>query len=397
VQARERSIETKRQRSLEEAQRIVEDRLADRPVTAEKLEWAMKFCEWEEKMEEEDVLETLERRKALKMDESTGENEEGEDKTVAMWEDDLGGVQVAPPAVLSRAALTKGNLAASTDSNEEEAANEGRKAGSDSPLSDVSNVSALDHDESPRNRRRIGNGQLPLGYSSSFSFSADPNSPYYVYSGVVEANPNVSTTTPSKTDYLLTPQPLESIRLERALAIPEYDTNPASCPYWLTGLSKPLPRPLLAPLQDFEIETRSWINETDRLKNLRSKLPVADGNSEEWHYKYFGTMKEVYKREDGRVTLVHARGLWTKIDTSTGEDVERRLDEYPVGLDGAPLGWGHNLTEDELKEYLIYGSADKDENVAELQRGMETIGGLGGADDLIEIADSEDGEDNMEE
>jgi hypothetical protein len=95
---------------------------------------------------------------------------------------------------------------------------------------------------------------------------------------------------------------------------------------------------MLTPLRNFEFETRVWINETDRLKNLRSKLPVADGVSGEWHYKHFGTTKEVYKREEGRVKLVHARGLWTKIDTSTGEDVGKRLDKYPVGLDEAPLG-----------------------------------------------------------
>jgi hypothetical protein len=101
---------------------------------------------------------------------------------------------------------------------------------------------------------------------------------------------------------------------------------------------------MLTTLRDFEIETRLWINEIERLKNLRFKLPVADGDSGEWHYKHFGTTKELYKREDGRVKLVHARGLWTKIDTSTGEDVGKRLDEYPVGLDGAPSGSGHDLT-----------------------------------------------------
>jgi hypothetical protein len=122
-------------------------------------------------MEEEDVLETLERRKARVIADSAGEDEEGEDNTAAMWDDDLGGVQIAPPVVLSRA---------STGSNEEEAVDKEEKPGSDSPLSDVSNVSALDHDESSRKRRRIGNGQLVPG-SSPLSRPAPTPTPPTTY------------------------------------------------------------------------------------------------------------------------------------------------------------------------------------------------------------------------
>jgi hypothetical protein len=49
-----------------------------------------------------------------------------------------------------------------------------------------------------------------------------------------------------------------------------------------------------------------------------------------------------YKREDARATRLYARGVWTLMDVSTGEEMERRLDKYPLGLGGAPLGWGHD-------------------------------------------------------
>jgi hypothetical protein len=90
-------------------------------------------------------------------------------------------------------------------------------------------------------------------------------------------------------------------------------------------------------------------------------------------------MKEVYKRENGRVKLVYARGMWTKLNKVTREDVERRLDQYPVGLDGEPLGWEHGLTEDELKDYVVYGALKEDEGMVEMTRGLRSIGGLDGA------------------
>jgi hypothetical protein len=49
-----------------------------------------------------------------------------------------------------------------------------------------------------------------------------------------------------------------------------------------------------------------------------------------------------------------------------------------------------------LKEFLVHGLSDKDKDVAEMTGEMESIGKLDGADEIIEIADSEDEEDNME-
>jgi hypothetical protein len=165
------------QRNLEKAQRIVDDRLAGRRITAQELEWALKFCEQKEKMEEEEVMDTMKRRRfgelayyylpssfANEHNDETGVPPAGSnaamwegDRDAAMWDDDLGGVQ-APPVVLSCAPLTAdnlGDLAASTGGNEDEAHDADEKPGSDSPLSKVSNVSELDLDNSLRKHRCI--------------------------------------------------------------------------------------------------------------------------------------------------------------------------------------------------------------------------------------------------
>jgi len=78
--------------------------------------------------------------------------------------------------------------------------------------------------------------------------------------------------------------------LSRALSTLQYDDNPSWRPGWLTGLRKPLPHPDLTVEQNFEIQTRFWHNELNRLHLIRRDLTVpkdADKNGE-WHYEHFG-------------------------------------------------------------------------------------------------------------
>jgi hypothetical protein len=136
----------------------------------------------------------------------------------------------------------------------------------------------------------------------------------------------------------------------------------------------------LTSLEDFEVETRLWVDELDRIKQLRSNLPTSNGNGE-WHYNHFGTTEEVYKREDARAKGLYARGVWTLMETSTGDETERRLDEYSLGLDGASLGWGHGMTFEEMKEPEVYDAPEEREDVADVRRGLRGIDGLYGAGD----------------
>jgi hypothetical protein len=98
--------------------------------------------------------------------------------------------------------------------------------------------------------------------------------------------------------------------------------------------------------------------------------------------------------------------MWKKLDGVTEDEVETRLDMYPVGLHGEPLGWGHALTHHELKAYRVFGMPNEDDGAAEMRRDLRDIGGLDGADELEErigvdeffgVEDLGDDEDAMEE
>lgn len=114
--------------------------------------------------------------------------------------------------------------------------------------------------------------------------------------------------------------------------------------------------------QDFEVQTRFWVDEIARLEHLRAQLvtPVCSSDGE-WLYEHFGSTIEVKKRTGKRSKTVFARGVWRYV--VEGVEVEKQqLDEYPMTLEGEPLGWG---TTEDLSDFEISGeeSADEEEIV----------------------------------
>lgn len=88
-------------------------------------------------------------------------------------------------------------------------------------------------------------------------------------------------------------------------------------------------------MQNFEVQTQRWFDEIERLKRLRKAFPTpADVGKGDWHYKHFGRTLEVTKKR----SKVFARGVWRYM--VEGEMMNQLLDEYPLDLEGEPLGWG---------------------------------------------------------
>jgi hypothetical protein len=80
-------------------------------------------------------------------------------------------------------------------------------------------------------------------------------------------------------------------------------------------------------------------------------------------YEHFGSTIEVLEKSStggGKKEATFARGKWTYVVDE--ENVEVRLDEYPLGLDGQPLGWGTHELEDWDREIELRDKGVPDEN-----------------------------------
>jgi hypothetical protein len=137
--------------------------------------------------------------------------------------------------------------------------------------------------------------------------------------------------------------------LTAAVSTLEYDTDPADSPSWLKGLDKPLPHVNLTAEQNFEVQTRFWVDEIARVTKLRTGLSLPQNPTGEWTYEHFGSTIEVTKKAGKKTSRVCARGLWKYED---GGRVEKQLlDEFPLAWTGQPLGWD---TRRELEKFRVY-------------------------------------------
>jgi hypothetical protein len=186
----EQARKPKRQRDLEEVLRIVTDRLAGRPVTAQELKWANEFGEQEKRMEEAEVLEAMKRRNQMEEAEvleamkcrnqldladyhfpqSSASVEDHEDNNEG---GNMGDNQVAASILPSRNSLTADNLEnlPAAAGNKEDTADKDNKRASSNPLSEVSDVSALLPFIDLKKRRSRRNNE-----SASDSFNSDSSS-----------------------------------------------------------------------------------------------------------------------------------------------------------------------------------------------------------------------------
>ena len=152
--------------------------------------------------------------------------------------------------------------------------------------------------------------------------------------------------------------------IRRAISSLEYDTAPSTRPPLLTGLNKPQPHPDLTDLQDLTIATRLYTDDLERLIALRRRRtpPANQDPRGDWTFEHYGRTKEVWKREasTNKKTKTLARGIWSWV--IDGVVMERELDEYLVGLDGEPLGWGTRELEEEDGERRLrdMGFPEKD-------------------------------------
>lgn len=104
-------------------------------------------------------------------------------------------------------------------------------------------------------------------------------------------------------------------------------------------------------------------------------------------YRHFGSTIEVMKKSSmgkGKETT-SARGLWAYV--VDGEEVEVRLDEWSIGHDGQPLGWGRHEVEDWAR-----GRALRDEGVLVEQEEDQKIGVAAGKRQSEVALDERDGE-----
>jgi hypothetical protein len=142
-------------------------------------------------------------------------------------------------------------------------------------------------------------------------------------------------------------------------------------------------------MQNFEIQTRRWFDEIERLKQLRAQLPVpSDVDAGEWHFEYFGRTLEVNKKQGKKRSKVFARGVWRYM--VKGKVEKQRLDEYPLDLAGEPLGWA--LRDDmDMEDFRVVEPAveekTKKEEEEEEEVGDKAIAGLDGVDEREEGED----------
>jgi hypothetical protein len=244
---------------------------------------------------------------------------------------------------------------------------------SDSDLSSVAtNVSALNPDHIPQ-KESVALKETPAREpGDNDNGRDDDNEDAEAAEEEVHADVSFLVHTDIKQVQTRLPSPLSN-----AIATLTYDENPADRPPWLTGLSKPLPHPFLTVLQDHEVITRFWDNEIARLGNLRAAKPPPEGQPAdgEWTYEHFGSTMEVMKKQGNNTKEVtFARGKWTYV--VDGEDVEVELDEWPLGLDGQPLGWGTHELADRVSEKALRKAGGLD--VGAVQAGQ---GRFDGADE----------------
>jgi hypothetical protein len=129
-----------------------------------------------------------------------------------------------------------------------------------------------------------------------------------------------------------------------------YEQHPSDLPRWLTGLPKPFYHPSLNADQNYEFKQLFYFDEIERLEQLR---PGKD-----WVFEHFGSTREVSKVSGGVTQDVFMRGVWKKM--IHGEVRGQRLDEWPLDLEGEPLGWGMRKNVERYRvESRDVGSAEK--------------------------------------
>ncbi|KAH7084715.1 hypothetical protein BKA63DRAFT_573650 [Paraphoma chrysanthemicola] len=387
-----KSHRPKRQRDLEEAFRILGAAIDDPgAVNARQLAWAKEFARKEHELEdaENETVSADSEGDVLEEQDEDEDNDVGEEEA-----EDAGFLAgfLSPSGSHLGAPLTAINLA-SLDVQDEDADS------ATSSLSTVSNVSALEPEDST--------ARPTVAPSSTHSDQT---------SRAIEPETTIS--------------PLET-RLQHALDTLQYDDDSPDRPYWLTGLSKPLPHPDLTDLENLEVENRFWNDGISRLTKLRRDLPAnpvtasstsaagktsaskkrdakgkrkANSNRDnggepggEWHYESFGSTEPVIKIHRKRRTTVFARGIWEFKTNSDQVVVYRILDEWPLSEEAEMLGWGAvSGEENQVVDVEMVGDGrgggfgvwEVDEesvvDVVEGEDGEDVPGGMVGDDDLWE-------------
>tara|TARA_R110002003_G_scaffold46_21_gene3876 strand:+ start:15755 stop:17206 length:1452 start_codon:yes stop_codon:yes gene_type:complete len=365
ISERLKAHKPKHQRELEKAYGIITAALNDPASVAVKdLQWAKEIAEKEKELEEAEN-ETL----SADSEGNVYGDRDGEylplyccGYTLISIEEDLPPARPSAPTQTSTSALlTAANLASLAHENDDK---------SISALSTISNVSDLAPQASPAK-------------------ASDPPSSLII--AEEEDDTPAPTNEVSRT----------RARLSHALNTLEYNDTPPDRPPWLTDLPKPLPHPDLTALENFEVETRVWSDELERLTRLRAGLPVpssssSDGNDNvegagEWHYASFRGTEEVVKIVGKKRDVVFARGVWTFL--VDGEVRSSILDEFPLSGEGELLGWGAWREEGAevvagvegrfvVKERGVESEIGDDEGVGEDDEGEE--GGVGGMDEPVE-------------
>jgi hypothetical protein len=83
-------------------------------------------------------------------------------------------------------------------------------------------------------------------------------------------------------------------------------------------------------------------------------------------------MEVMKKQGNSTKEVTFARGKWTYV--VDGDDVEVDLDEWPLGLDGQPLGWGTHELEDRVAEKALRKAGRLDIGVGQVgQSGLDGV------------------------
>jgi hypothetical protein len=162
---------------------------------------------------------------------------------------------------------------------------------------------------------------------------------------------SVSDRYPKASPRLAHPHPLVAfkiIELKPNLPILKFEQNPSDLPPWITGLPKPYYHSSLDADLNLVFKQLFYFDEIERLKGLRP--------GEDWVFEHFGSTKEVSKVSGGKTQNVFARGVWKKM--VDGEVKEQRLDEWPLDIEGEPLGWEKekNSEDTSVGDWVVEGA-----------------------------------------